>query len=410
MTFKWAKVVGKATAIRIKCGDLLTRIQRLKLSWINIPPGFGGDFGGWVSENYGGTARILPWVYSVLPSIKNSVDFVEPTKPVDKWIMKETQEWLSIRGLSKAGNAQKLKDTVNQWKRLPLSQQPPIKKYLQATTLEVLQFMHAWTRVYSLLMVGEIVDQEYYSSLLKRIMLFLSMLDKVDQGFRVDESSVPRWISTYNWICLMNLPEMVRMFGPIRLLWEGGWKGEGFVRLIKPLITNGFHKNWQSVTLTHLLQNMAMDELTEKIPLGHTNIMKEKHAKMYVCYKNVSNCITEVGRSEAISVVMRRDTYFPMTYMVYRSGNDRYLLPIKRIDTSDNPEAQIEFLGMYYHKYELMPSEDGDEELGQDVLFDDYGIMLPIQDPNITSINRRQLYTIVTKEYSEQYMASSVIA
>jgi hypothetical protein len=46
----------------------------------------------------------------------------------------------------------------------------------------------------------------------------------------------PKWISSYNLFCLLNLPFVVALFGPIlRLYWEGAGIGEKLLQKCKAL-------------------------------------------------------------------------------------------------------------------------------------------------------------------------------
>ena len=36
----------------------------------------------------------------------------------------------------------------------------------------------------------------------------------------------PRWLTSYNFLCLPNMVKVIERFGPLRYLWEGGWVGE----------------------------------------------------------------------------------------------------------------------------------------------------------------------------------------
>jgi len=67
----------------------------------------------------------------------------------------------------------------------------------------------------------------------------------------------PTWITSYNFICLTNIPKVMRRFGPVRNLWEGGDQGEKIIRVVKPLWF-GFRKNWEVNLLTNTLNIMAI--------------------------------------------------------------------------------------------------------------------------------------------------------
>ena len=57
------------------------------------------------------------------------------------------------------------------------------------------------------------------------ICLFLSKFDSLTQQMH---PKIPPVLSSYNFICLMNLPDAMEKFGPLRAIWEGGPRGEGF--------------------------------------------------------------------------------------------------------------------------------------------------------------------------------------
>ena len=44
------------------------------------------------------------------------------------------------------------------------------------------------------------------------------------------------WLSHYNFMSLLNLPEAMKMYGPLTNLWEGANQGEGYLRYAKPKI------------------------------------------------------------------------------------------------------------------------------------------------------------------------------
>ena len=49
--------------------------------------------------------------------------------------------------------------------------------------------------------------------------------------------------TTSNLCGLRNLIEFMREYGPLRLYWEGGYRGEGILRYVKPMITQGTYKS-----------------------------------------------------------------------------------------------------------------------------------------------------------------------
>jgi hypothetical protein len=51
-------------------------------------------------------------MYCCLDTLAADITFVTPTKEQKKWTMKENQQWLQIRGLETAGNAEQLRERV----------------------------------------------------------------------------------------------------------------------------------------------------------------------------------------------------------------------------------------------------------------------------------------------------------
>jgi len=50
-----------------------------------------------------------------------------------------------------------------------------------------------------------------------------------------EENATPTWITSYNFVCLLNFPTMLATFGPLCNYWEGGGMGEKIIQKIKPL-------------------------------------------------------------------------------------------------------------------------------------------------------------------------------
>ena len=57
-----------------------------------------------------------------------------------------------------------------------------------------------------------------------------------------DKGEKPIWITKSNYLSLLNLPDQMKEFGPLRLYWEGGWKGEGIIQELKSIIRDGLKK------------------------------------------------------------------------------------------------------------------------------------------------------------------------
>jgi len=50
-----------------------------------------------------------------------------------------------------------------------------------------------------------------------------------------EENATPTWITSYDFVCLLNLPTMLTTFAPLRNYWEGGGMGKKIIQHIKPI-------------------------------------------------------------------------------------------------------------------------------------------------------------------------------
>ena len=135
------------------------------------------------------------------------------------------------------------------------------------------------------------------------IRIYLRMVEELNNALR-NQHDKPIWISRSNYLSLLNLPEQMRFFGPLRLYWEGGWKGEGIIQEIKEIIRDGLKINWASNTMKRAYNGRAFDYLMKenKLNLESTNYMR--HYKTYV---SIDNLNSEMQQHQAISVIILKD-------------------------------------------------------------------------------------------------------
>jgi hypothetical protein len=113
------------------------------------------------------------------------------------------------------------------------------------------------TGLLDVVMAAEVTDEsiECADVLIRWYLLTHDTLDKTIRGGK-DKADI---IAKYNYMCLMNIPGMMKMFGPLRLLWEGNYRDEGILRFIKPLITQGLRLLWQIHSLKNYFVGKSLD-------------------------------------------------------------------------------------------------------------------------------------------------------
>ena len=93
----------------------------------------------------------------------------------------------------------------------------------------------------------------------RHIKIFLTYFEKMDQGMRHEKES--SWISCYNFVFLLNIPDQVNEFGPVHDYWEGGGLGEKFIQVAKKNLH--FHGNWHCNVINKIIIYHTINLLNE---------------------------------------------------------------------------------------------------------------------------------------------------
>jgi hypothetical protein len=103
----------------------------------------------------------------------------------------------------------------------------------QGGTVEVLKNIMASLQEMIQWIMKRNIDLEYHHTEMERRMrVFLTFFAKLEVGVREANdktNSKPGWLSAYNFLTLLNLPEQIQTFGLPRWHWEGTVAGEGFL-------------------------------------------------------------------------------------------------------------------------------------------------------------------------------------
>ena len=195
------------------------------------------------------------------------------------------------------------------------------------------------------------------------IRLFLSMFAEIDKKLR-QTGTRPRWITSYNYLCLLNIPNNMRDFGPMRGVWEGGLQGEGILRFIKSDITMGLRKNWQVSILERFLKRKSMAQILHRLSESDipslvdddTDDTEDISRSSYHRYKNTTDAIDDFYSGKPMSVVLKEDGM--LGCMIGFSS----FLEVNRIGFCKN------ISGMDYHRWEILNKDTTEARLEEDIL------------------------------------------
>ena len=274
----WLKLKGLNERFARMCKGILEEIQQLNLNWCKIMPYKKEKFGGWVSENFLGFCRILDWFYVLLIRLPEETVYKDPVSEPSAWYKKENEAWLGARGFPNKGTAAELRIQVS--KLLERDPVPEIITKHICSYRHILEMLHTLKTTISTCMKLKVEEHDIINleALTRK---FLILYDRMDKSMKAAKNGKPGWITQYNFMSLLNIPDVMRNYGSMRNLWEGGEEGEGILRIVKPEIKIGMRGNWPEWLMSNLLKIksyetvIAREETIPQLPEGEAATSQE---------------------------------------------------------------------------------------------------------------------------------------
>ncbi|KAL7573027.1 hypothetical protein ACA910_007519 [Epithemia clementina (nom. ined.)] len=183
-----------------------------------------------------------------------------------------------------------------------------------------------------------------------RVKRFFSCYAKVDQGLQSSEDSheKPSWVTSYNFMSLLNLPDAVRQFGPLRNIWEGETQGEGFLWYVKREMSMGLQNNWQKQLLTRIYKRMSLAMLlSADIGMEEDTLAddddddddnendddNQNHSGKYFVYNDFGKLLFDFSMGCAISGIITDGEIFVVCCLGIR---EQKLVPIEQTDPTNS--------------------------------------------------------------------------
>ena len=222
---KWMRSLNLNAKFIVMSKDILGSIKSLNVEWCKILHYPKTDkTGGWVSENFAAMGRLGIWFYSLLQYFPDEKDGMENRNDVVE-LIKSTCLMAKIFMSN---------DTTNE----------------QINRVEAI------------------------------VRMFLIYYDKVDSF--VNDNEVPSWITQFNMLCLLNIPDIMRKYGSLRNIWEGGMDGEAYIKNVKRQLSSGMVNEWKVWVISNLLK----EEMYREWNIIENNINKiRSEIRVYSNYK-----------------------------------------------------------------------------------------------------------------------------
>jgi hypothetical protein len=404
---EWLKGQHSNTEFNKQAKKMNEILKGLNLEWLKFLDYKGEKFGGWVSENYLAFARVMMWFYQHIPEVKpGSPEIIVPANqsPSKSWSNSQLIQWLKDRGLKTGGKTKsdllkRIDEAVSNNNGVePTILKPKDKK----DPHQVFRTLRALDLMLVLVMTDTVKKNETRKKMDVAVKLFLSEFDRLDRSIRVKET--PKFLASYNFVCLLNLPEATERFGPLNNRWEGSKQGEGLLPVFKDLMGQGFRSNWTRNVAEKWLVDKAFGNLKAIHTLGvdkgdwMTTIWNARLAqslKMKVACEEVP---VVLGHGEALSVLFIRGISLVLAVAGKQKGR------IQLLQLAQKEGTQETKFGLNYSEWVISKlynpcNFERDYPHKEYTSLVSYGLLLPMlkSDGSKDGIGMNWKHTMVTK-------------
>lgn len=175
----------------------------------------------------------------------------------------------------------------------------------------------------------------------RHIKLFLSIftrLDDINLDAAKNKKRKRKINTTSNLTSLLNIPDFMREYGPCRLYWEGGYKGEGILRRVKPVVTQGTHMAWfATAALQRIYTDKSMELLlhsqndsTNTVPIKKPKIDSYSERKVYTYRQGCAQINIDIVSGKPISAAYCKGNGF--TYCIVMRKKKRIMVQMDMVD------------------------------------------------------------------------------
>jgi hypothetical protein len=156
------------------------------------------------------------------------------------------------------------------------------------------------------------MDDKRVDDIDRHVKPFLTILCRLQiaSNSKSGESTKLKIKTTSNLSGLLNITTYMRDYGPLRNYWEGGYKGEGLLRYIKPLANQGTHKPYYAKQLIHKYYKDRFLQYILNLDLAEEEETEDDIPERYTEFRTYNNndlIQTSISKGDAVSVIIRKD-------------------------------------------------------------------------------------------------------
>ena len=300
-------------------------------------------------------------------AIDDATPYEDPEGDPMKWTVPMLQDWLKARGLDHSGNKPQLQPRVVSYLQGPPENIPPIQPDLFGSAEDMLEMLKSMVLLVTTLFQDK-MERNTADILELRIRLFLTRFHRFDQPMR-KKTQKPTWLGCYNFLSLLNIPNAVQEFGPVRRWFEGKWLGERYVSCVKDERSKCPPSNLHYILMRNLHRSKTVDGLLQ----AH---YPEPASDLLGSYTKISESMVELeskyGSRNPLPVIMLAQGRWGLPY--YKDGrNTGKKVWVRFLERTDFDPSVIHN-GLQYWNYELLEET---KDLNSQVITD-YAVLLPM--------------------------------
>ena len=250
-------------------------------------------------------------------------------------------------------------------------------------------------------------DADDYILIDSIIKVFLTSLNQFEEyAFNLSEKEKPTWMSKGNFLSLLNLPNTIKKYGPLRLYWDGN--RERTIQYIKPFLihtrqTPGYYKSklcnvMRVQIIDNLIEQLRKDTSVSKIT---ENIIKEwklyNRVHSFKSYRTYDEIISKITNNKVLScVIFKEDSGLYKTYICHKKYRDEIITMLEITFSTSN---ETNTFGLWYFPILCKSISDScmkDTEINIDIQAYDFGMLVPLKEINCPYT---QQYTVITKNW-----------
>ena len=273
----------------------LDDVYQLQLPWCRVLPVNVGGYSGWVSENYVGVCRIFQWYTSFffVARVDETPDPPDPvTLPDDNqmpWKTAQCDQWYATHRVPRAERRRLVHEKRVHIRQLMESPNCPPRRS-QAPTRLLLLLLSRLTQMVVACVMSE--GGSNRSLQVRRIVkVFLSVCSVYDTRWQTYQElsgkHIPFWISCYNFCSLLNLPDIIDKYGSLRLLWEGGFRGEKILTQVKPLVTRGTARGFREGIVKSFYTQKVFARFSSRMEKNNKQTRMNQFGKVYGSVRDI---------------------------------------------------------------------------------------------------------------------------